>query len=733
MSNIYTRSRTTNPVENLMENIETQVIGTSLISKGITKISLEEYRTGDKLLELENACTNLGSTLEEMGTKGGFNFTDAQVDAGTAAAIAAENWQLSMRGEPKIKSQSVEKNTTVIDSLGNNEVVKKRFLAAEAYDERSNRNAAVFAIAYNMQAARQDEFGETFFPTIVLTSDLTGLQITVDLMQVFSGISRKTSGDITDFKKRNIIRAVADSTILHDSETRMIPVSRTSNINKLVPTAIIAHYNSKLDDQVIKTAPYKPGVEFDILGITSTDELISSGSLNQRDSVDTAIKLEYIYLTFSKAVAETSVAGNTIAAHTLYDIVKIPTKDLALATFNYNPQGDHRNMGLNFKTNSILLNKDTKNIDGTDLGVINAVKDSDFIVRLKVEITGDVNIETGLTKLNINTFEVEDIMDNTGASLASTVTGVSALTTLINGDKSKVEGYDLLAYRTNLNRRQNGQFIDVTKYHQIYNVNLLSPISVVAPIDETNSSNASAVHALITATRVRTCNAAVGALLSSVESLKNHIDVRDVTGESPDILGVGRFYVRPCFYETTIDLKTTINSLSSKDRAADIQAALINVIRDYAYRMYSTSEYKAAADALSGGIGKTPTIILGTDTVISRYLTVPGDLRTLSGDLAIRVVSTLDKRMEGKIIMSFGAFDESRNSQPNPLNFGNLIWSPELVLTANVSKGNEVNKETIVQPRFLFISNLPIMASIDVTNIPKVVKSVPIQTQVVTL
>jgi hypothetical protein len=192
------------------------------------------------------------------------------------------------------------------------------------------------------------------------------------------------------------------------------------------------------------------------------------------------------------------------------------------------------------------------------------------------------------------------------------------------------------------------------------------------------------------------------------------------------VLGVGRFFVRPTYFQETLDMATMVDSIKSFERAQDMQAALVNKLRDYAYRMYRDSEYKAAADALSGGISAVPVVIIGTDPVLARYLNVSGDLRTLGGEFDVRIVSTLDSRVAGKIFMTFGVFNEQRNTAPNPLNFGNMVWGPELVMTANLSRGNTYSKETVVQPRYAFVTHLPIMTTFVVNNVPAVLNKIPV-------
>jgi len=175
--------------------------------------------------------------------------------------------------------------------------------------------------------------------------------------------------------------------------------------------------------------------------------------------------------------------------------------------------------------------------------------------------------------------------------------------------------------------------------------------------------------------------------------------------------------VQPFYEHVSMDVSKETNSIRSFERAADIQAVLVNQLRDMAYRMYRDSGYKAAADALAGGMSQVPTIIIGTDPVISRYLTVTGDLRTLGNDFNVKIVSTLNMRMTGKIVMSFGEFGGGNEGVPNPMHFGNMAWKPELTLVLPLHRNGANSKELTVQPSFIHITNLPIMATIDVAGI----------------
>lgn len=219
------------------------------------------------------------------------------------------------------------------------------------------------------------------------------------------------------------------------------------------------------------------------------------------------------------------------------------------------------------------------------------------------------------------------------------------------------------------------------------------------------------------------------AILDCCNRLDEHVRSGVVGDEIPSAIGAARFHVKPTFFKTEAPIKVTdiVDSLTSTERVADLQAAIVNIVRDYAFRMYVHSEYQAAASAL--GITGPATVIVATDPTIHRYLFVSGDLRTLSEKFNIRVVSTLDTRMKGKMFLSFGVFDENRNQAPNLLNWGNLVWSPEVVMSASVPRGESMSRETIVQPRYLFVNHLPIAAMLEFEGIPELVSSkMPIYT-----
>lgn len=700
----------------LVEAIRANTNDARSLTPALARASFAMEGVSDNTMHALNTLGNeLSTSLEAIAidlgmSPGGKNaLTAAQVNAATFAGILAGDFKGYMGQKTEFPSVSTE-SMGVIQSHGLNDAVGQRSFSMEAYDERENRNAVVYSIAYNLQSARQDEFGETLFPTITLSADNVGFGVVVNLMTVYDNVERKITGTFEDFGKKNIIRAVADSTILRKEQTRIVPVNRAQSVDKFVPNAVIAKRTIMLEGESIDTSPLLLGKKVDLLGISQTESLLAGGISDQTYTIDPYVILKNLYAT---------VGADPLTA----DVLKFDVTNIPLSNFTYSTQNGYRVETLNFTTTSVLVNKLTKQNDGTALGELAGIVTGDLIVRLEIAATGSVNIETGETTVYGNAISVHNIRNAAGEMLDLSIAPAKAIVDAFA--TAKLIGYDLEAFRTNINMRQRGQFIDVTKYTQLYNVPLRSPITKLVPVNSDGQNDSSDLQALITTTRIRTSNEAVTALLKASDLMKSYIDSRDAAGVGPDIMGVGRFFVRPTYENQELDMQLAVDSLSSKDLPADMQAALVNKVRDIVFRLYRDSEYKAAADALTGGIAPVPEVILATDPVLARYLNVTGDLRLLGGEFNVRIVSSLDHRMAGRIFITFGVFDSERNTAPNPLNFGNMIWAPEMVLTANISRQNTISKETVVQPRYLFVTHCPVMAELNVTNVPDVIAKVP--------
>ena len=709
------------PVHSIVENLQNEKNARGAVVTGTVaaaSISLEGLTDQRTQMELQTAVENLETMIQSAvkGVRGYANLSVSQEEAAIAAGVAAYAIKPYMSRDVSAAALSkfANDNTVVIGHGMATGQSEQRAIDMQAFDEKENKNAMVYSVAYNMQAARQDEFGEAFYPTVIVTPNNVGFSMSIRMMYVYDEVRRDLSGSLNKFNRKNVIKAVIDPTILRNDQTKIVPVYRKSNPAAAQDSdrffaADVGTTTVLLDNEPVVTGALAVGKKFSLLGISQTEALLATGVQDQTDAIDSSVRLASIYL---------KIKG-TVAGQPTFNVIRFNVEKLPLSDFNAAPQGNTRLLQLNFSTDSLYLTKDHLAVDGAPAPLLNQLGTN--TVRLSAQLFGSVLQDKGDTQVTAAPVEVAKVTDDSG-NVLDMASGVG-LTVASVFAGAEVVGYDLLAYRTNSNRRQRGQLIDTQYMNYLYTVPLLPPVTALRPVGETETNDSALLSALITTTHARTSNAAVTALLEARSFLREYTNTKDSINDAPEILGVARYLVTPAYLEETLDCEINIDSLSTSDRTVDLQNLIQNKIRDMAFRLYVSSGYKAAADALYDGAAPKPCLIIGTDPILARYLTLNGDLRLVGETIDYKLVSTLDNRMTGKIIFSFGMEPSFNSGVPNPMHFGNMAWKPELTLMMPMIRNGSNVMELTVQPSFRHITNLPIMGSLDVLNIEKVIAS----------
>lgn len=678
---------------------------------GTLAISTESMDSTDGQM-LVNVVNNMESTIKTIVQDFNLAVESYNIDAATMAGVYATNPRGVLTSKLKglgVDAQSISAN--VVDGS------MDRGLALEAYDERENRNAQMFSIVYNLLASRQDEFGETLFPTITINPAEVGVLISVKMFYVYNDFKRSVTGALADYGRMSIIRAYADADILKNELTRAIPVLRTGggsddNSDKFAPVAEVPAWNVPLTSNVtVRTSALKVDTRVDLIGMSQTNELLNSGLMGPSDTLDAFVKLQAVYVRVTDGV-------NT-------DVIRIATEHLPSATYTYAPQGNSRRMILTMDSDGIVLDENTVTTAGVAPAVLTDL--AGHQVRVQLNISGNVVLDKSEGTVSRGSVNLVTMRNNAG-QLVNDAT-FNALATKLAA--AEVVYYEVQAYRANSNIRQRGQLLDSQIDYRVIQVPYRSPISVIAPTIQVGPEDTSALQTLITTTGIRISNEAVSAALRSVAQMANYRSVANRNGDLPELSDIGQYYVKPVYFHEDVDLAATVDSRTSHEKIKDIRAALVEKIRFYANELYRNSEYQAAAAVLTGNIGFKPTVIVATDPVIKNYIMADGELRTLGESFDVKIVSTLDTRFTGKILITFGVFDATRNSAINPLNSGNMLYASEIVTNLPVSRDGQVSQELIVTPRFLHIWNLPVLATMNVTGLPEVTGKVIVHTRAV--
>lgn len=589
-------------------------------------------------------------------------------------------------------------------------------VALEAFNNQDFSVVAAYSAAWNFGATRQDSYAEGFYPTVVQTPEQNAILHKVNRIRVFSGAKRTLSADPHKWNFKNVLEAYRDSSILSAPSTDLIPhvQADNSNLDKFVAASLVAPRSVEVAGVTYNTAPLKVGVGVDLLAVCQNPASVE-GTFDQTDQINGAIALSAVY------VQVTDGGGADVG------VIKYTTGNMKSFEFFKKPSGDANEMTLSASTAELNVDKNTRSPAGAVLAALDALSATDTQFKLKVDMAGSVHVQTGATNI-VGVVSVVEAYDAvTKQKLALTDAGVAALLADL---RFTVVGYDLAARRENTNRRTAGLLGDRDFKVDQYPIPVGAPISIQMPVSEENES--AALDDLVGMTRISNSIRAVTAQLNYLAALKQfaaanaHLTVAGAES-SVNLEGIGRWLVTPHYAEVSLDLFAQVQSLRSLDRVADLNAVLLNTIRELAYTAAIKSNLLPALQQYTNGADEKPLLKLGTDLNLVQYLMISGDPRSVGPGFDFEVYSTPDTRLSNKII---GTFSRKAPTAGDPLSSGNHYWIPELVTVGQTSKGGATVKQLSVQPRNVHVHNLPVWFVINVTNLDKAIAALkPIATK----
>lgn len=685
-------------------------------------VSTEDAQLSNQLShDLDSTIDNLISKIELSMEGSGIHFTEAQKAAArniAPYAFAPKVYanQLTNMRQSQVRGDSVSFSSEAmgVEDMLTPEVVQG-VISNEAYDGQALKNSVYFSIAYNLGAARQDEFGETFFPTITIDALQSDINISIEYTSLFNEFNRSITGAPDKWDRVPVIKALYDNSIFATDKNKVVPVFR-ENENKDYFLADYKHADVSTGSEIV-TAPLKLDNKISLLGISQTDAQLAKGTMDNTDALDRSIKLEHLYFEVqNKDKSKTDVISFDPSIYT--------TNTHA---FVANPQDHHKSMILNYKAPNFIVNiSSIKNAKGAESEVFKEAVGAayaNYKLVFEVAVNGEANVMEGNIEVHGVKMNLIEIQDAAGSKVAKTDAAYNELKAY--ADTCKLVGYEVEAYRTNTNIRTRGLLVTNDSYNHIYAVPFHAGITALFPVSSQTGTDNDA--------GTLTSQVALAGVYTSAYAVKKLVDFSNaLSAQSQNGLlagvkeGVGSFLVNPWYNAESFDLSSVVDSTQSADRDDDIRAALVLRIKNEVLNMYKYSNYGAAFEVLRGNLGGSIGVIVGTDPRLKTLLVKDGDTIALGDNFEAKVVSTLNPLIDGKIYITFGVFDANRNTTPNPLNFGNCVWSPTLTYDVQKTHNGAVSRELHNMPRFLHIIHLPILSVFEVRDVANVFNKIPV-------
>ncbi|MAP21526.1 MAG: hypothetical protein CL582_11370 [Alteromonadaceae bacterium] len=673
------------------------------VAKGVySQESMHHFQQGQAETEGVRASVKAAIdslTHDEQGERFSLEDNSPALQAGIIAAIASDS-PADYHKQAMTAFNASHSMESLYSGVGGELEVVDGDYSQESFDETQLANFKAQNIMYNVLASRQDPFAEAFFPTKVITPAEGGISIQIDKQEVLDYATHGTDGSRLKDNRRNLIEAYANHEILNRPATEVVPHAREdgSADDKFVANSLVATKSREVNGVSVKTRPLKVGKRVNLLGISQHPGLLDNGALTNSDQLAPGMRLSKVF------VSMTNEAGDTT------EVVPFGTANMSRVQFRKSHEGSGREVTLNFPA-TFILDQNTKTLAGADITVLGStIADNNLVVSLDITLSGRADLNSGDVEVNSSEVHVDRVTDETGEAIALTEGAGKAIVDAIEG-ASKVFGYELQARRSNSNWRSTGALIDVTPYTEKYAVELGYPITVLSPAGE--EANGAKISGMVNAARVRNSNQAVTTLINYAESLEAYQEAWK-RGAKTDIIGAARHLVMPYFNVQDIDIAARINSISSHERAEDIQGVLVAQIRDEAYRMYRDSNYGPALDMANAGTQTKPKLLIGCDAVTARYLQLDGDTRLLGNEMDYEVVSTNDSRMTDTLFLTFTT---GKPGSEDGLTFGVHGYVPEMIQRVTTQRNGATEQNDRVVPRSIHVPVLPVLSRINLQNL----------------
>jgi hypothetical protein len=636
--------------------------------------------------ELEGALKTAfeNSKIDLTGNKAALERLSLGLEAATVVALARNNlnsWG-SKAGVPSVQWTP---------NAQNGEMLFQPNFSQEAFDRTNAQNYIEQTITWNVLSARQDDFAEAFFPTIVATPDQSIFMVQVDRTLVYPGYKHVNGGAEADFNRKSLLDAVVNPDILKNNITDLVPYKNPDNSQNAYFSAVAGLASTRAVGSVnVPTAPLVFDKSIGLLGLSAHPTLLSNNVFTEQDAIDPAAKVVGAWLKVTKATDESYV---------FVDLRNAPGTQ-----FFKTPEGDWREMLLNMNVDTVTFSSATKDIAGA---VVPAFAAFTGKVQVRLRFKGDLNVQSGNLYMS-GQVEIVRVFDANGNNIGTGAADVTGVT-------FELDSFELSARRTNSNYRSRGILVEQNIRREGYTIPVHAPVHYTKPVNADASYDASVnTESLINTTRVQTNNAAVQQLLDNASLIRSAYEAYQDTGIVPKVEGLGRELVKPYYRYINVKMSEVLNSVRSQDKLADIQGYFTTLIGQAVAEAMTVSGYWAAVSAMTGGVEQKPTVVMGTDTTLPQYLMVQGDDRTVGPLLKPEVVSTNNRLMRGKIMIALRLTD---GAEYHPLNYGNHIWIPELVGEIQMIRDGSLAMEVGVQRRNRHILNCPVQIEIDVEEL----------------
>lgn len=578
----------------------------------------------------------------------------------------------------------------------------------ESFDNQKLGQYRNLSVELNYNIGRQMDAMELMYRTVAVHPDEGGIRVDIPNLYVQNVLERNLTGRPTDFDYRRALDAYIDPSILSDDGVQLIPTHNDETARHFVDAALAPSWEVTQGQRVVNTGYLKTGKEVDLIAIGHLDRVERTGGSDFTDALDRSVGISNLLMTIGDVPLDWPVKGQPYT--------------------RFVPSVEHgaRRMIMDYVSRALTLSKDSVDLHGDPIDApwFKMIVDNNLRVRLKVSVSGEVDVEKGVAVLNPASVTVALIEDANGELVDLADNSVSALIEAI--ESAKIEGWYPDARVTNSNIRHIGMLIQHRATKEVLVTRTRAPFYYAFPSNEERDTSpaedmAAVIRAYINNEGIAHMMDFHERVMTQTGGIRGTLTKGNFEDNSLTVEGIARHLVNPYITQHKLNVKELCQSTQTQYNLTNGKEVILNQLRATAFDILQRTNIENAARILDGGDIKHPLkFAIVTSKELEYFMSVTGDSRTLGAGLDYVVASDVNQNLKGK--MYIGIVRDTPGNEIDLLSNGVCLQTPTMVTEVTSWRQNRQVKELLIQPRFNHYQILPIMARIDIEGVEELLQ-----------
>ena len=616
----------------------------------------------------------------------------------------AFNISMGIGQDPKVTAKGIS-NVSLEDGefqFGNN-YSAMGVPSLEHFDGSRLDKVQKYTATFNVMALEQDPFGSLFFRPLVVDAATTSVKATANVFSIENEMIVDKKGGASKFEKLPILKALRDGELIKDNDV-IIPIAKTGALDNSGYLISESEKSVTYRGEDVNTAHIKVNEDTSLVVLSKTTAQLNGDNTERTDALSKALSVKSLFA---------KLAYNDGADKTAY--FEFDIENQLGANFTETAQGHSKDLTLDrAKVRASIKVGTTSEFGKASASTVFDAIGNGYTINVELSFSGNANAATGSAMVSPTGkgIKLVSVVNAGGVAVATNDAAYTDAVALLEG--MEITGWYPKAYLTNTNLADKGAVLTYDPITIDFAIPPRVPVSIIGSIVDSNDSDSdmAILGGQISTTGIYMSQHAVSTLMNYAGVLKNLTD-NGMDLDDANLKVVTKDVLTPVFVHDAFNVSTSMDTKRAGERREDIASVITNKIINFATKAYGQSGIQQLSKVIDGT--DELELVIGTDATLAGYITAKLEDIENAGKWSVKVETSPNEKIAGKAYVTFRS-KTAKDSGINPVDFGTMVWKPEINATYTQTK-NDVSKNVTIVPHYIHVVNTAILGVFEVSGI----------------